>query len=133
MKYKIIGNSKANGNANFSVRENFISFGIEEDEKQLPNPAELLLGAFAACCLKSIERFSQILKFDYTNSQIKVTGERQDAPPKMMSIEYVISIESQDKRLNPSLLHKNIQKHGTIYNTLKQSCEISGDVELINN
>jgi len=132
MKYQITGKANADGDAHFSLRENFVSFGIAEDEKQLANPAELLLGSFAACCLKSIERFSKLMSFKYKTVKINVTGVRQDAPPKMMSIEYVIHIESQDKRLNVSLLHKNIQRYGTIYNTLYESCEISGKVELVN-
>ena len=96
----------------------------------MANPAELLLGAFAACCLKNIERFSQLLKFDYENAQIEVIGERQDAPPKMKAIRYTIQIKSQDKRLNIALLHKNIQKYGTIYNTLKETCEVSGEITI---
>jgi len=132
MKYKITGNTNADGSASFSVRENIVSFGVTEAEKQLPNPAELLLGSFAACCLKSIQRFSQILKFDYSGAQIQVTGERQDAPPRMIIIKYDIQIKSNDVRLNVNLLHKNIQKFGTIFNTLKDSCEISGNIAIVN-
>ncbi|MDB4286042.1 OsmC family protein [bacterium] len=130
MKYQISGSSDAHGKAVFSVRENETFFGIVANKNQLPNPAELLLGAFAACCLKNIERFSNLLKFDYENAQIEVVGERQDAPPKMKAIRYTIQIKSQDERLNVALLHKNIQKYGTIYNTLKETCEISGEAKI---
>jgi len=101
------------------------------DQEQLPNPAELLLGAFVACCLKNVERFSQLLKFDYESARIEVVGERQDAPSKMTEIRYTILIKSQDKRLNAALLHKNIQRYGTIYNTLKETCEVSGDLQIV--
>lgn len=130
MKYQVTGKSNADGTAGFSVRDNSVSFGITEDEKQLPNPAELLLGAFAGCCLKSIERFSKLMKFEYSSAEIEVTGERQDTPPKMTLIKYSIKIKSDDKRLNPELLHKNVQRHGTIFNTLKGSCDIVGNLEI---
>jgi len=52
MKYQVKANASADGKADFSVRENFVPFGIAANEKQLCNAAELLLGAFAACCLK---------------------------------------------------------------------------------
>ncbi|MGK0388379.1 MAG: putative OsmC-like protein, partial [Maribacter sp.] len=71
-----------------------------------------------------------LLKFDYKNAQIEVIGERQNAPPKMKAIRYTIQIKSQDEQLNVDLLHKNIQKYGTIYNTLKETCEVSGIVKI---
>lgn len=128
MKYQISGSAIAHGKAVFSVRENETIFGIASSEKQLPNPAELLLGSFAACCLKNIERFSELLKFDYESAQITVVGERQSSPPKLKTIRYTIQIKSEDKRLNVDLLHKNIKNHGTIFNTLKEACEISGEI-----
>lgn len=130
MKYQVSGSAKAHGEAVFSIRESNVSFGIIADEKQLPNPAELLLGAFAACCLKNVERFSQLLKFNYKNAEIEVIGVRQNAPTKIISIHYTIFIDSRDERLNIALLHKNIQKHGTIYNTLKETCEVSGEIKM---
>lgn len=92
----------------------------------------MLLGAFAACCLKNIERFSDTLKFDYEHAQIEVVGERQEKPTKLVTIKYIILIKSEDPKLNPKLLHKNLQKFGTIYNTLKETCKVSGEIILIN-
>jgi hypothetical protein len=43
MKYQVSGSANAHGNAVFSVRQHNVSFGIVADEKQLSNPAELLL------------------------------------------------------------------------------------------
>ena len=58
MNYNVLANALAHHEATFSVKENEIIFGITPDQKELANPVELLLGAFAACCLKNIERFS---------------------------------------------------------------------------
>jgi len=131
MEYFVNAKSSSNGQADFSIRQSTVSFGVASDEKELPNPAELLLGAFAACCLKNIERFSKMLKFHYETAQIEVSAERQNVPSKITDIHYLIQIKSDDKRLNVKLLHKNIEKHGTIYNTLKATCLISGDIQII--
>src|SRR5512140_2698660 len=52
------------------------------------NPAELLLAAVAACMIKGIERVTPILHFDLRGVEVKLRGVRQDAPPKMLSIDY---------------------------------------------
>jgi len=131
MKYTITGNSTAHKEGTFTVKQNTISFGINGNESTVPNPAELLLGAFAACCLKNIERFSQLLKFDYDSASIEVVGDRQEKPTKIIKIKYLIYIKSGDPSLNINLLHKNIQRYGTIFNTLKASCEIVGAIKVV--
>lgn len=133
MNYQVTASANATGNAAFRVRQEEIPFGVQIKEKDLANPAELLLGAFAACCLKNVERFSKMMRFQYERAEIEVLGIRQDAPPKMTNIEYKIRIFSRDKKLNIKLLHKNIQKYGTIYNTLKTTCEVSGEIKKMEN
>lgn len=128
--YQVSGNINSLREAAFSVKESTTSFGVTNQE-ELPNPAELLLGAFAACCLKNVQRFSELLGFDYTTATIEVTGERQEKPTKMVAINYVIHLSSTDEKLNLELLHRNIQKFGTIYNTLKGVCEVSGEIVLL--
>lgn len=127
--YQVTGSINPTRAAVFSAKKTTVSFGIANQE-ELPNPAELLLGAFAACCLKNVQRFSELLNFDYTAARIEVTGERQEQPTKMIGIHYVIYVNSTDKKLNLNLLHKNIQKFGTIYNTLKGVCKVSGEMVL---
>jgi uncharacterized OsmC-like protein len=80
--------------------------------------------------LKNVQRFSELLGFEYTKASIEVTGDRQEKPTKIIAIRYVILINSGDEKLNPKLLHRNLQKFGTIYNTLKEVCEVSGEVVL---
>lgn len=130
MQYQISGSINPAREATFSVKERSVLFGVTNDQGDLPNPAELLLGAFAACCLKNVQRFSDLLGFGYTNARIEVSGERQEKPTKMVAIRYVININSADEKLNVKLLHKNIRKFGTIYNTLKDVCDVSGELIL---
>lgn len=129
VQYHLSGSISPKREASFSVREQRVPFGVGGQD-DLPNPAELLLGAFAACCLKNVQRFSGILGFDYASASIAVTGERQEQPTKMVAIRYVIQLSGIDEKLNLELLHKNIRKFGTIYNTLKEVCEVSGELVL---
>ncbi len=130
MEYLVAGTIDTGREATFSVREQSTAFGILEQQQALPNPAELLLGAFAACCLKNVQRFSGLLGFSYESARIEVTGIRQEKPTKIDAIRYVIYLQGADSRLNPELLHKNLRKFGTIYNTLKETCDISGELKL---
>lgn len=92
------------------------------------NPAELLLAAVSACMLKSIERVAPILKFELRGVEVRIHGVRQDTPPKMQSITYeiIVDTDESDKRL--ALLHENVRKYGTVFNTVKAGVEISGSL-----
>lgn len=90
------------------------------------NPAELLLAALTACMVKGIERVAPILKFQYQGVEVQVDGVRQDVPPKMESIRYRIVVDTQesDQRLN--LLHDNVKKYGTVFNTVSPGTDLQG-------
>lgn len=93
------------------------------------NPAELLLASLAACIIKGIERVTPILNFKFTDLEIKITGVRQDVPPKMESIYYeiLVSTDETDRRLE--LLHENVKKYGTVFNTLTLGTELDGTLK----
>lgn len=90
------------------------------------NPAELLLTSLSACMLKSIERVAPILKFDFRGVAVRIRGWRQDAPPKMVRIEYTVWVDSDESDRRLELLHENLKKYGTVFNTLAQGCEMAG-------
>ena len=90
------------------------------------NPAELLLGALSACMIKNIERVCPIIHFNLTGVAIRLTGYRQDSPPKMQRIDYEIIVDSHENQRKLDLLHTNIKKYGTVYNTLAIGCELTG-------
>lgn len=134
MKYQINASSVSNQDAAIQVKESSIDFGTTSQTAAiLPNPAELFLGSFAACMLKNVERFSEMMKFSYTKTALVVSATRLDNPPRMEHIEYDLTIYSSDEKLNTDLLKKNIEKYGTIYNTVKLSCTISGTINKIEN
>ena len=97
------------------------------------NPAELLLASVAACILKNMERVAPMIHFEYSGVTVKVYGLRQDSPPKMSSIEYEIIVDTYDNDRKLSLMHDNIIKYGTIYNTIASGTEITGVLNRLTN
>ncbi len=92
------------------------------------NPAEMLLASLAACILKGSERVVPMLAFDLRGIAVSLHGVRQDSPPKMISITYEITVDTDETDARLALLHKNLQKYGTIYNTLSGAVELSGTI-----
>jgi uncharacterized OsmC-like protein len=132
MNYRIEASSISNKDAIIHIKHSNIAFGTtSETAETLPNPAELLLGAFSACMLKNLERFSGMMNFTYTKATVEVNATHLENPPRMDNLIYNLTIYSNDKKLNTDLLKKNIAKFGTIYNTIKISCTISGTIKTI--
>ena len=92
------------------------------------NPAELLLAALSACMIKGIERVTPILKFSLRGVEVRVDGVRQDVPPKMESITYEIIIDTDEPDRRLELLHENVKKYGTVFNTLAAGMALVGTV-----
>ncbi|GLR68630.1 hypothetical protein GCM10010909_33110 [Acidocella aquatica] len=92
------------------------------------NPAELFLASVAACMLKGLERVAPLLSFSYSGVEIKLHGIRQDAPPKMLRIDYEIVIDTDEPDRRIALMHENIRKYGTISNTVAGALELIGTI-----
>ncbi len=90
------------------------------------NPAELLLAALSACLIKGIERVVPILKFELRGVEVRVPGVRQDVPPRMESITYEIVVDTDEDDRRLALLHDNVKKFGTVFNTVAPGTELSG-------
>ncbi|MEP2935782.1 MAG: OsmC family protein [Gilvibacter sp.] len=132
MKYYSTAYSSSKNDGSIKIKESKIAFGTTpESADNLPNPAELFLGSFSACILKNVERYSMLMNFEYTNAQIIVNATRLEKPPRMDEINYELIIYSQDNNLNINLLKKNIEKFGTIFNTVKSSCAVIGEIKKI--
>ena len=90
------------------------------------NPAEIFLASIAACMLKGIERVTPILEFDLRGAAVRLKGVRQDAPPKMISVSYELIIDTDENDHRLDLLHKNVRKFGTIFNTVSEATQLTG-------
>lgn len=134
MEYQIKASSVSTKDAILQIKQNEIAFGTTSNSAEiLPNPAELFLGAFAACMLKNVERFSAMMNFTYAKAVVNVSAIRTEKPVKMDNINYELIIYSADENINIPLLKKNIEKFGTIYNTVKLSCTIHGEIIQVKN
>lgn len=92
------------------------------------NPAELLLASVAACMIKGIERVMPLLKFDLRGASVRLHGVRQDSPPKMISIDYELIVDTDESDQRLELLHKNVRKYGTISNTVADALALNGTI-----
>jgi len=92
------------------------------------NPAELLLAALSACIIKGIARVQPLLKFELRGVEMRVDGVRQNVPPKMESISYEIIVDSDESDERLSLLHENVKKYGTVFNTIAPGTKLSGSL-----
>ena len=90
------------------------------------NPAELLLAALSACMIKGIERVTPLLHFSLRGVEVQVDGVRQDVPPRMESISYEIVVDTDEPDHRLELLHDNVKKFGTVFNTVSPGTSLRG-------
>ncbi len=130
LEYEIKATSTAGGaQATVAANNTDIRFDATDDRDEvLPNPAELLLAALAACILKNVERYALKLHIPYQSARITVHGTRSDVPPAMQAITYLLEVDTDVQERKINLLHRNILKFGTITNTLSKACELNGEI-----
>ena len=56
-------------------------------------------------------------------------GVRQDAPPFMSSITYELIVETDEDDRRLDLLHLNVRKYGTIFNTVAAATKLDGVIK----
>jgi uncharacterized OsmC-like protein len=93
------------------------------------NPAELLLAALGACMLKGIERVVPILRFELRGVHVRLHAVRQDVPPQLESIDYEIVVDSDEPDRRLELLHENVKRYGTVFNTIAHGTKMSGRLD----
>ena len=127
MSYTITASSKAGKEGILQLKNSSVPFGISmETDALLSSPADIYLSSLAACMLKNIERFSVMMKFQYDYVTVEITATHQTKPPRLEGIVYEVIIFSKEDQINMSLLKRNLEKHGTIYNMVARACDISG-------
>jgi len=92
------------------------------------NPAEMLLAALAACMIKGVERVLPMIHFDLRGVEVRLHGVRQDSPPKIVSIDYELIVDTDESDQRLDLLHRNVRKYGTISNTLAECTNLQGTI-----
>lgn len=92
------------------------------------NPVELLLAALSACIIKGIERVAGTLGIEYESVNVSLVAHRPVAEARIDDIAYVIRIGTTVDQAKLELLHKNLMKFGTIYNTVKSGTRLTGTI-----
>jgi uncharacterized OsmC-like protein len=92
------------------------------------SPMELLLAAQAACFLKGIERTAPALNFEFTRVDVTLNATRPVLEARINEINYLIEIETSESEERLELMHKNLKKHGTIYNTISAGTSLRGEL-----
>lgn len=129
LSYHVEAHTSDPGISSATIKETEIAFDTSAGQSTiLPGPADLLTLAFAACVLKNVERFAGMLPFRYERASIAVTAERQAAPPRIVRVRYVLTLHTDEPPQRVDLLHRNIRKFGTIYNTLAAGADVSGEI-----
>lgn len=129
MHYKAAAQVAPGGEGLIETLKSRIAFdGSAGSGDILPGPAHLLAASLCACMLKNVERMSGMLRFKYRGASIEVEATRDEPPPRIVTLQYVLRVETDESEQRLSLLHRNILKHGTITNTLSAVCELSGEV-----
>lgn len=129
LEYKIKATLQTGGTAKAEANKSEIVFDASSGrDNVLPNPAELLLTSLAACMLKNVQRYSEILKIPYRSANISIHGKRNENPPYMKAINYILEVDTDADERKINNWHKNILKFGTITNTLSRACEINGEM-----
>lgn len=128
--YRVRARAGASGRAHADAGTETIMFDASwgKAPSGLPGPAELLAAAFAACLLKNLARAGQFLSFRYERAEADVIARRQDAPPKFTEISYELRVVTSEPQRRVDLLHRNLRRYGTVYNTLAAACDVHGRV-----
>jgi uncharacterized OsmC-like protein len=132
LEYEITATVQQGGQAKATANHSKISFDATSGRDDiLPNPAELLLTSLAACMLKNVQRYSEILHIPYRMARVTIHGVRNDNPPFMSEISYLLEIDTDADEHQLNTWHKNILKFGTITNTLIRACKVEGKFQKI--
>lgn len=129
LRYSVESATRGGGLSSARARQASIEFDTSAGQSDTHmGPADLLATAFAACVLKNVERFSGILPFRYEGASITVTADREDRPPRISQIRYVLRITTDEPAQRVDLLRRNLERFGTIFNTLAAACPVAGEI-----
>lgn len=95
------------------------------------NPVELLLASLSACIIKGIERVAGTLGIEYDSVNVSLTAHRPEDEARIEDISYLITVGTSADQAKLELLHKNLMKFGTIYNTVKSGTRLSGEIKAL--
>jgi uncharacterized OsmC-like protein len=131
-RYEARAATTGTGVAMIHTRQTVVPFDSSPQQgDDLPGPADLLTSAFAACVVKNVERMGELLPFQFERAAVDVHAEREDTPARITRISYDLTVVTDEPDARVDLLHRNIQRHSTIFNTLAASCDVTGTITAV--
>ncbi|MGM0412519.1 MAG: OsmC family protein [Pseudomonadota bacterium] len=91
-------------------------------------PPELLLASLGACMVRGIQRVRPLVGFELEGATIALHAVRRDDPPGIESIDYDIAIRGDADEDQLELIHTNLRRFSTIYNTIAAGTHLDGVV-----
>lgn len=67
-----------------------------------------------------------MIHFQYRGAEVHLSGIRQDVPPRLSQIDYEIIVDTEEDDHRLALLHDNVRKFGTVFNTVAPGTELKG-------
>jgi len=95
------------------------------DETAGFNPVETLLSAMGACLLTSLAMVAELSRVPLEGMEIEVTGTRQDKPPRLVSANYHLFVETTVSDERVVRLVEMAEKNSTVYQTLSATMTVS--------
>ncbi|WP_036224479.1 OsmC family protein [Mesoaciditoga lauensis] len=94
------------------------------------SPAEIVMNSLASCLMVNIQKISKKMRLVIDGIDVKITAYRRSNPPKILKMEYLVSLQTNVEREKIDRLMEYALKYSTVYNTLKDAVEITGKVEI---
>ena len=91
-------------------------------------PPELLLASLGACLVRGIQRVQPLVGFELEGATIALHAVRRDDPPGIEAIDYDIAIRGDADDDQLELIHTNLRRFSTIYNTIAAGTHLDGVV-----
>lgn len=93
-------------------------------------PPELLLASLGACMVRGIQRLQALVSFKLEGAQITFQARRADDPPRIERIDYDVAVRGDLDEDQLEVIHQNLRRFSTIYNTIAAGTELEGRVRL---
>lgn len=128
--YKVKVDRVDEAHARSTVRDFSLILGARRADAQAGfNPVETLLSAVGDCLLTALDYVSQLSRVPIAAAAVEVEGERQDKPPTLTQIRYVLRISSDapDERLERMV--ELARANSTVFQTVSMAVPIAGHWE----
>jgi uncharacterized OsmC-like protein len=130
--YKVKVERIDEAHARSTVRDFSLILGARRaDARAGFNPVETMLSAVGGCLLTALDYVAQLSHVPITAASVEVEGARQDRPPTLTQIRYVLRIVSDapDERLER--LAELARANSTVFQTVSMAVPITGRWERV--